>query len=142
MAARLIYLNDKEFYSLSRHLGIYSIDGNANGSINLTHELVFMRDKSNEENKMIDPVVNIMTDKPKHIMTRAEASKIFADHMAWNKESCDLQIDLFVKLGMLEIKEEEKKLTLREIAVKFNLDLVNFLTILEENGYNIARDNS
>lgn len=50
-----------------------------------------------------------MTDKPKHIMTRAEAIELFKEHMPPEYSKANRIIDFYIAAGMLEIKEEEEK---------------------------------
>lgn len=50
-----------------------------------------------------------MTDKPKHIMTRAEAIELFKEHMPAEYSKANRIIDFYIAAGMLEIKEEEEK---------------------------------
>lgn len=62
-----------------------------------------------------------MADKPKHIMTRAEAVSMLRNHMPLS-ESADRAIDFYIKAGMLEVVEE-KKLSLAEKIYSKNVEL-------------------
>lgn len=84
-----------------------------------------------------------ITDKPKHIMTRAEAIACFTKHMATpSATSAERIIDFYIAAGMLEVKKEEDKTIGLPIGLMIDFtkhkDWLIFVTELNKQGYKIT----
>lgn len=135
MAAKLIYLTDKEFDRLSVKL---NMGGPEFDIINLEHTLIFMRDKCNKENKM----------QPK--ITKTEAINLFKKHIPY-MSSADTEkfISFFIAAEMLEVNEEEEtsfaiaiqqhKLVPRNITLSCISDILAAISAM---GYKITVNNN